>query len=132
MRYQAGPGVGQSKVRRTKGPRHQGGRIMMHITADSSPVSFTKMPLGYRLAWTLLGWGFDREDGFWFADAFLQDMPYRLERDIWWSEGTLDVRMRWSMLEISIEPRHIVRMVGVVKAGLLIAASVGLGWWLRG
>ena len=48
---------------------------MTHTTADNSPASFVegaqrpKMPLGYRLAWTLLGWGFERADGFWFADA---------------------------------------------------------------
>ena len=111
---------------------------MTHTTADSSPATFVegaqrpKMPLGYRLAWRLLGWGFERADGFWIADAYLQDMPYRSERDIWWKDGTLNVRMRRSKLEVIIEPRHIVRMVRLVKVVTLIAASVGLGWWLRG
>jgi hypothetical protein len=111
---------------------------MTHATADSSPASFTKgaqrpkMPLGYRLAWTLLGWGFEREDGFWIADAYLQDIPYCSERHIWWKDGTLNVWLRRSKLEISIEPRHVVRMIGLVKVVTLIAASVGLGWWLRG
>jgi hypothetical protein len=104
---------------------------MTHTTADSSPVSFNKLPLSYRLPWRLLGWGFDREDGFWFADAFLQDMPLS-KRDLWWKDGTLNVRMKRSKLEVSIEPRHIVRMIGLVKVVTLIAASVGLGWWLRG
>jgi hypothetical protein len=106
---------------------------MTHTTADNSPVSFATMPLGYRLAYWLLGWGFDREDGFWFVDALLQDMPHRLERDIWWDADTLHVRMRRSKLEISIEPRHIVRMISVVKVALLVAA--GVVWrralWLR-
>jgi len=104
---------------------------MTHTTAESFATP-PKMPLGYRIAWTLLGWGFERENGFWIADAYLQDMPYRPERDIWWKDGTLNVWLRRSKLEVSIEPRHIVRMIGAVKAGLLIVASVGLGWWLRG
>ena len=37
--------------------------------------------------------------------------------------------MKRSKLEVSIEPRHIVRMVWLVKGVVLIAASVGLGWF---
>jgi hypothetical protein len=111
---------------------------MTHTTADSSPASFTegaqrpKMPLGYHLAWRLLGWGFKREDGFWIADAYLQDIPYHSERHIWWKDGTLNVWLRRSKLEVSIEPRHVARMWWLVRVGLLIAASVAAGWWLRG
>src|SRR6202044_669188 len=89
----------------------------------SSPTSFTKMPMGYHLAWRLLGWGFERADGFWIADAYLQDIPLS-KRDIWWKGGTLNVRMKRSKLEVSIEPRHIVRMVWLGKGVVLIAASV--------
>jgi hypothetical protein len=95
------------------------------INVDNQPPVY---PLSYRLAWKLLGWGFAREDGFWIADAYLQDMPLS-KRDIWWGNRTLNVRLRRSKLEISVEPRHIARMVGVVKVGVLIAASVGLGWF---
>jgi hypothetical protein len=116
---------------------------MTHTTADNSPAPFTKgaqrpkMPLGYRLAWRLLGWGFEREDGFWIADAYLQDIPYCSQatpskRAIWWEDGTLNVWLRRGKLEVSIEPRHVVRMVWLMKVVTLIAASIGLGWWLRG
>ena len=37
-----------------------------------------------------------------------------------------------SKLEVSIESRHVVRMIGLVKGVALIAASVGFGWRLRG
>jgi hypothetical protein len=52
------------------------------LRANESFTSPPKMPLGYRLAWRLLGWGFEREDGFWIADAYLQDVPYHAERHI--------------------------------------------------
>jgi hypothetical protein len=99
---------------------------MTYTTADNS-----KMPLGYRLAWRLLGWGFEREDGFWIADAYLQDVPYHAERHIWWKDGTLNVWLR-SKLEVSIEPRHVARMVRLVKVATLIAVAFAGGWWLKG
>jgi hypothetical protein len=90
---------------------------------DQPPVC----PLGHRLAWKLLGWGFGREDGFWIADAFLQDEPHCSKRDIWWKDGTLNVRMRRSRLEISVEPRHIGRMVWLMAVSAVFAAG-----WITG
>jgi hypothetical protein len=36
---------------------------------------FPSLPLSYRLAWKLLGWGFGRQDGFWITDAYLSLEP---------------------------------------------------------
>jgi hypothetical protein len=123
MSYHAGPGADHQDR-----PREE--NAMTNTTAESF-TSPPKMALGYRLVWTLLGWGFDRQDGFSLADAFLQDVPLS-KRDIWWKDGTLNVRMKRSKLEVSIEPRHIVRMVRLVKGVLLLTVAFAAGWWLRG
>jgi hypothetical protein len=103
---------------------------MTPITAESF-TSPPRTPLAYRLAWKLLGWGFGRDSGFWIADAYLSFEPrsaWEVER----TDGTLAVWLGRSRLEISVEPRHIVRMIGLVKVGLLLTAAVAGGWWLRG